>query len=182
MNDEALNYLLENNRIKVIYGVLKQLHVSPTTAYFEDLVAEGELLFIQAYIDYQRKNEELNEQQLMGYAFRKIKWGLLDLLRKEWKQEAKIVQPTKQDEEQNVFLEQVLSATEPALVDNYEFWELVREIIMICNENERKFLIKRLFYGYSVAEIAEQEGVSRQTVNYWKNRLKQKSQKLFKLQ
>ena len=56
MNDEAINYLIENNRIKVIYGVLKQLHVSPLTAYFEDLVAEGELLFIQAYIDYRRQN------------------------------------------------------------------------------------------------------------------------------
>lgn len=109
MENEALNYLIENNRIKVIYGVLKQLHVSPTTAYFEDLVSEGELLFIQAYIDYQRKNEELDEQRLMGYAFRKIKWGLLDLLRRKWKQEAKMVQPMKQEEEQDVFLEQVFA-------------------------------------------------------------------------
>jgi len=93
MNDEAINYLIENNRIKVIYGVLKQLHVSPLTAYFEDLVAEGELLFIQAYIDYRRQNEELDEKRLMGYAYRKIKWGLLDLLRKEWKQEARMAPP-----------------------------------------------------------------------------------------
>ena len=67
------------------------------------------------------------------------------------------------------------------LVEDYEFWELVREIVMVCSPNERKFLIKRLFYGYSVAEIAQQEGVSRQTVNYWKNRLKQKCQCFFEL-
>lgn len=181
MNDEALNYLIENNRMKVIYGALKQLHISPTTAYFEDLVIEGELLFIQAYIDYRRKNAVINEPQLMGYAYRKIRWGLLDLLRKEWKQESKMVEVVNQDEEKELFLEQNFGIDAPTMVEDYEYWELVREIIMICNENERKFLIRHLFYGYSVAEIARQEGVSRQTVNYWKNRLRKKSQKLFEL-
>lgn len=181
MDNEALNYLVENNRIKLIYGVLKQLHVSPATPYFEDLVSEGELLFIQAYINYRRKNEELNEQRLMGYAYRKIKWGLLDLLRKEWKQESKMIRPTEQDEGQEILTDQILLTDEPTISDDYEFWELVRQIVMVCNDNERKFLIKRLFYGYSVAEIAQQEGVSRQTVNYWKNCVKKKSQKFFEL-
>lgn len=181
MNDEAINYLIENNRIKVIYGVLKQLHVSPLTAYFEDLVAEGELLFIQAYIDYRRQNEGLDEKRLMGYAYRKIKWGLLDLLRKEWKQEARIAPPVTDKTGEETEFEQLIMDKDANLVEDYEFWELVREIVMVCSPNERKFLIKRLFYGYSVAEIAQQEGVSRQTVNYWKNRLKQKCQCFFEL-
>lgn len=117
----------------------------------------------------------------MGYAYRKIKWGLLDLLRKEWKQESKMIRPTEQDGDQEISPEQMLRTDESTMSDDYEFWELVRQIAMVCNDNERKFLIKRLFYGYSVAEIAQQEGVSRQTVNYWKNCIKKKSQKFFEL-
>lgn len=179
MHEEALNYLLEHNRIRVIYGVLKHLHVSPQTAYYEDLVTEGVLLFMQAYLDYQRKNDEINEKQLLGYAYRKIKWGLLDLLRKEWKLESyQSLSPATQPEETEP-LSQLMAQSD--LAEDYEFWELVRQIIMICTPSERKFLLKRLFYGYSVAEIAAQEGVSRQTVNNWKIRLQEKSREFFQM-
>ncbi|GBG95783.1 DNA-directed RNA polymerase specialized sigma subunit [Ligilactobacillus salitolerans] len=175
MDQEALNYLLHNNRIKLVYGVLKNLHISPTQSYYADLVLEGELLFLKAYAQYCQQHAQINEKQLLGYAYRKIKWGLMDVLRKEWKLADRCLKPAADQKEDALSL---LADTQDAELD-LEYWDLVREIIMICSPNERKYLIKRLFYGYSVAEIAAQEGVSRQTVNNWKQRLAQKAQKFF---
>ncbi len=176
LNDEAVNYLLKENRMRVIYGAIKNLHISSAAPYFEDLVSEGTLLFMQAYTDYCQQHAAINERQLMGYAYRKIKWGLLDILRKEWKMEEHISLVNDDRENADDF---VIDTSSMDIEEEVEFWELIREIVMICSPNGRKYLLKRLFLGYSVQEIADQEHVSRQTVNYWKNRIKQKSRKFF---
>lgn len=176
MHEEALNYLLTNNRIKVVYGVLKYLHLSPQTENFEDLVMEGTLLFMQAYLKYRSLHENINEQQLMGYAFRKIKWGLRDLLRKQCKAADHLVTlPTPKTTDDPL----TLFESQTDLGQDYEFAELLGEVLQLCNANERKYVVGRFFYGYSAAEIAQQAGVSRQTAYNWKKQVQRKCKQLF---
>ena len=81
---EGLVYLSTNKRINLVHGVLKQLHLSPLHDYYDDYFKEGCLIFSQAYASFpdDPTNPE-NERQLMNFAFKRIYWRLLDLLRRQ---------------------------------------------------------------------------------------------------
>ncbi|WP_267201500.1 helix-turn-helix domain-containing protein [Limosilactobacillus kribbianus] len=80
---EGLTYLFSNDqRIRLIHGVLKGLGVAPSRDDYPDLVQEGCLIFAQVYAAYPQPVTPANERQLMTYAYRQIRWRLLDQLRR----------------------------------------------------------------------------------------------------
>lgn len=82
MYEKGFAYLLQAEHEKVIYGVLKHLHVSRQDPDYEDLVVEGQLVFAQAFCMYCESHAIVKEAEVMPYLYQKIKWRLLDVLRK----------------------------------------------------------------------------------------------------
>ena len=83
MYEKGFAYLLQGEHEKVIYGVLKRLHVSRQDPDYEDLVVEGQIAFAQAYCAYCQAHDSVTEEAVMPYIYQKVKWRLLDLLRKQ---------------------------------------------------------------------------------------------------
>lgn len=83
MYETGFAYLLQAEHEKVIYGVLKRLNVSRQSPDYEDLVVEGQIAFAQAYCIYCQTHDSVTEKVVMPYLYQKVKWRLLDLLRKQ---------------------------------------------------------------------------------------------------
>lgn len=79
---EGLAYLSSDQRTRLIHGVLKGLGVAPYRDDYPDLFQEGCLIFARAYADYPEPVTAANERQLMTYAYRQVRWRLLDRLRR----------------------------------------------------------------------------------------------------
>ena len=73
MYEKGFAYLLQAEHEKVIYGVLKHLHVSRQDPDYEDLVVEGQLVFAQAFCMYCESHAIVKEAEVMPYLYQKIK-------------------------------------------------------------------------------------------------------------
>ncbi|MDO4903888.1 MAG: sigma factor [Limosilactobacillus sp.] len=76
--EEAFNYLMSRNNLAIIYGVLKKLNVNKNIYYYQDLFQEGVITFVEAYLDYDGEMPKFG-----AYAYQRIYWRLLDLLRRQ---------------------------------------------------------------------------------------------------
>lgn len=47
---DAFDFLLDGDHELVVYGVLKKLHISKQNTYYDDMVQEGMLSFVEKYI------------------------------------------------------------------------------------------------------------------------------------
>lgn len=66
---------------KLIYGVLKRLHIYITNDNYQDFFQEALIIYAESYVEYQRKNQPMDKFNV--YIFQKLVWRLTDLLRKE---------------------------------------------------------------------------------------------------
>ena len=157
MYETGFAYLMQAEHEKAIYGVLKRLNVSRQSPDYENLVVEGQIAFAQAYC---QTHDSVTEEAVMPYLYQKVKWRLLDLLRKQTR--------TKQREcglPENV---DELWAMVPVSFENVMTDELVLKLWNTCTPNEQKFLALRLETGLSLTEIAKILAVSRKTVYKYK--------------
>ena len=83
MKPVHFEYVLSSSRERVIHAVLHRLHLTPGTPLYEDLFVEGQLLFAAAYADYCTRFTVQDEHQIIMYASQRIRWGLIDYLRRE---------------------------------------------------------------------------------------------------
>ena len=78
----SFNFLYSDKRTRLVHGVLKSLGISVNRDDYGDLFQEGCLIFAQVFADYPEPvTTAMEQRRLMSYAFRKIRWRLLDILR-----------------------------------------------------------------------------------------------------
>lgn len=160
MYETGFAFLLQAEHEKVIYGVLKHLNVSRQSPDYEDLVVEGQIAFAQAYCAYCQTHDSVTEKAVMPYLYQKVKWRLLDLLRKQTRtKQRECGLPENADE---------LWAMVPESFENVMTDELVLKLWNTCTPNEQKFLALRLDTDLSLKEIAKILAVSRKTVYKYK--------------
>lgn len=160
MYEKGFAYLLQGEHEKVIYGVLKYLHVSRQDSDYEDLVIEGQIAFAQAYCMYCQTHDSVTEEAVMPYIYQKIKWRLLDLLRKQTR--------TKQRECGLPDTEAKFWAKEELKFDDFVVHELLEMLVSSCTEKDYKILSLILYTDLSVTEEAKLLAVSRKTVYKYK--------------
>ena len=90
MKPVHFEYVLSSSRERVIHAVLHRLHLTPGTPLYEDLFVEGQLLFAAAYADYCTRFTAQDEHQIIMYASQRIRWGLIDYLRRERRHQATV--------------------------------------------------------------------------------------------
>ena len=160
MYETGFAFLLQAEHEKVIYGVLKHLNVSRQSPDYKDLVVEGQIAFAQAYCAYCQTHDSVTEKAVMPYLYQKVKWRLLDLLRKQTRtKQRECGLPENADE---------LWAMVPESFENVMTDELVLKLWNTCTPNEQKFLALRLDTDLSLKEIAKILAVSRKTVYKYK--------------
>lgn len=166
MYEKGFAYLLQAEHEKVIYGVLKHLHVSRQDPDYEDLVIEGQIAFAQAFCTYCQAHDSVTEEAVMPYIYQKIKWRLLDLLRKKMR--------TKQRE---CGLPE--NASELWIVANCQNDDvIVRDLLEglwnLCTPKERKFLELQLYSNLNLVKTAKTLEISRKTVYNYKRSILRK--------
>ena len=81
---DGLTFLMNDKRITIVYGVLKSLGISPRRDDYDDFVQDASIIFAQAYADFLQETDEVeNERDLMCFAYQRIRWRLLDRLRRQ---------------------------------------------------------------------------------------------------
>ncbi|WP_233449200.1 helix-turn-helix domain-containing protein [Levilactobacillus suantsaii] len=147
---------------------MKKLYLTPSHNDYQDYLQEGRLLFPQIYARFPENPRE-KPHQFLAYAQQKLYWELLDRLRRD----RRLL--THQAEGDH---EQLLSAVADDQVDPHilvaqrlleaRLLKLIRETGSI---GEWQYLMGTLKQQLSIAEIAAQCRVSRQTVYGWRKHL-----------
>lgn len=171
MYEKGFAYLLQGEHEKVIYGVLKYLHVSPRDPDYEDLVVEGQLVFAQAFCMYCESHAIVKEAEIMPYLYQMIKWRLLDILRKNTRLKQR--QCSLPDSEAKLWAKEELE------FDDVVAHELLDMLVSSSTEKEYKFLYLILYTNLSVSETAKLLAVSRKTVYKYKKSILLKFKALY---
>lgn len=170
MYEKGFAYLFEAEHEKLIYGVLKKLHVMRTAPIYEDLLQEARISYAKAYEEYYKRSPKI---RLNVYLYQNVTWRLLDLLRKENK--LKLREANVGDE---ILLEKggISSGAEKKVVQQ----EFLLELYQNCRPLEQECLILLIFEEKTPTEVALRLGVSRQTVYNLRKKLQEKYKRLNK--
>lgn len=166
MYEKGFAYLFEAEHEKLVYGVLKNVHVTRAVPLYEDLLQEARIAYAKAYEQYYKRPQKV---RLNVYLYQNVKWRLLDLLRKEARTKGK---------ETNVsagFLQVAGGVSEPGeIARKFEQKEWLLEIYQNCRPLEKKYLELLVLKEKTPAEVAVELGVSRQAVYNFRKKLKSK--------
>lgn len=171
--NEGLQFLFSNNRLRLVHGVLKGLGISPFRDDYPDLVQEGCLIFAEAFAEFKQKGSSDNEAALMRYAYQKIRWRLLDCLRHQQCACQLAAWSLNDDNQEAANLENAL--IDPAGCCDYDHLENAALFALLdqhCRPSARRYLRACLTDGAQAdSEIAARYGVTRQAVHQWKQAL-----------
>lgn len=169
---DGFEFLYSDKRIRLIHGVLKGIGVAVTRDDYQDLVQEGCLIFAQVFADYPEPvTTPMEERRLMSYAYRKIRWRLLDILRHQ-QQSVKASQYSLDQDELNPMSRDLVDPRAQLPFDQLANAAFFDTLWQHAGKQERRYLQLALQDRFaSDAAIAKHCGVSRQAVHQWKQGL-----------
>lgn len=157
-----------DQHVGIVHGALKKLGVYRSHPDYDDYVQQGLLKLVEAYETFPKDLEQAEFMyQFTGFAYRKVSWHMLDLLRKQkrkWDREM----PWPED------LEKEQPDTRLSFEQAYQDMDLLKEMLPLLTKQEQSYLLDAVINRLSVTEIAEKQGVSRKTVYQWKKRVAEK--------
>lgn len=174
-------FLMADKRITIVHGVLKSLGISPRRDDYDDLVQEGVIIFALAYADYQTAHpEDDNERDLMCFAYQRMRWRLLDCLRRQQLGKTFVKNSLDQEEgEQDYhgYLADKSALTPFFQLENSDFFA---DLYQHCNPHQQRYLTAKLKDQLTDTEIARQYGVSRSAVSQWRRGVIARARQLHK--
>ncbi|KRL07494.1 sigma-70 family RNA polymerase sigma factor [Liquorilactobacillus hordei] len=181
MNDKistfAFKHLLQDDNTRLIHGVLKSLGISPTRNDYQDLYQEGCLLYVEAYEHFFTTHSSEDLEVFGPFAFRLIKWRLLDRIRKEVKHQEHckplITIHSDDTTEDSGYPDPFASNFEGEILASAFFQELWDK----CTLQEQAYLANRVA-GVSITKMAKMLGVSRQAIYKWRDGVIRKAKKI----
>lgn len=173
MNDEkisaGLSFLMCDKRITIVHGVLKSLHISPRRDDYDDFVQEASLIFAQAYAAYPADaTDPANEHELMGYAYQRMRWRILDKLRHEQLEKSRLAYALDNDDISTEYECLLIDPQSTNPFAHREEGDFLGYLYHHCTTNQQRYLIAKLNHHLTDKEIALVYGVSRQAVHQWK--------------
>ena len=152
----------------VVFGVLKRLTIHPLNPHYDDFTQIGRLKLVEAYEMYPDDPfDEEHRGRFVGYAFTKIRWGIIDEIRK---------QNLRQEREQvwDETFDNTLPSADNDLLEMTLENEWLQEVLAPLNEKERRLVIDLCIYNITITAIAKKENVSRKTIYQRRTNLKKK--------
>lgn len=110
---------------QVIHGALKRAGVYHTRIDYEDFVQEGFITYAKCFVGYSR---EFDLEKFNIYAFQKIVWSTLDLLRKEQMYTQRFI--LESFEQKDYPKKQAINILELLQYENLKLSNLEREILL----------------------------------------------------
>lgn len=149
----------------MVHGALRRLGVWHMHADYDDFVQQGLLKLVEAYENYPKDLEQEEcVKQFGGYAYQKVYWHMIDLMRKQKRQwESEMAWP--EDLEGNQ------PDTQVSIEQNYQEMDLLKNMLPLLTATEQAYLVDAVVNRMSVTEIAQKQGVSRKTVYEWKKKV-----------
>lgn len=151
----------------LVYGAMKKCGISRSNQNYDDLVQIGLLTLVKVYEQFP---EDLYQEeyfyQFTGFAFQKIRWAIIDELRK--------YQLRKEREET---VSEFFDEGDESVRDKNEdwlVWQLFPSMLECLAPSEQIYLKETVLNQLSITEIARKHKVSRKTVYQWKKRTAQK--------
>lgn len=152
----------------IVYGCLRSLGIYLNNSNYDDFKQIGFLALVEAYEAFpQSMLEEEAFYQFTGFAFQKVKWKILDEMRRT-----------------NRIYEQEISIEKEELdrINNPVFLQEERRLLFLMleslmehlNQNEQEYLFETVINQRTVTEFAKLKGVSRKTVYEWKKNIARK--------
>lgn len=161
---------MAENHQGIVYGVLKRLNIRPDNSQFEDLKQEG---FIHLAKKYSLYDGDVKDDKICAYLFQGVYWYLLDLLRKQQRNDNKMIDVSKDNDQWTAEIEDPKS-----LHDELDNIEIMNQLWLHCTGNQRRFLCCTYNDAMTVTQIARKYGVSRKTVYQWKKGVQKEFYKL----
>ncbi|WP_129045456.1 sigma-70 family RNA polymerase sigma factor [Companilactobacillus metriopterae] len=139
---------------KLIHGVLKKLGIWQNNPSYQDYLQEGFIIYARAYVDYCKRNDNLEKFNV--YVYQKLRWRILDLMRQN--------QRFEDNHELGLEIEQ---STE---IDNLELDFTSLDLTKI----ETIILTECFYNGKSLTELAKILKCSDRNLRYHRDKLRQK--------
>lgn len=148
----------------IVYGVLRKCGIGFNHPDYDDYVQVGLLKLVEAYETFPSDlNQEAYFYQFTGFAFQKIRWAVIDEMRKSIK-----------NGERELLLGETLNQSLPqAMIEtdsDWLIWELLPSMMDCLAPKEQLYLKDAAIEQLSISEIAKKQGVSRKTVYEWRKR------------
>lgn len=182
MNQE-LNYYLtivsQNVEYqRIIYGVLKRLHIYPYHPYRADYEQEAHLIMSLALQDFHEHNHKCTDAKKVGlFLYQRLYWRLLDRLRAEQIQRNHIqfsidqINDDHHDEEMpNMFSKIFHDQSVDRQFCHCEINQFFQQLLPLLTNQQRRYL-ELVYLDYSPAEIAERLHISQQAVSNLRRRV-----------
>lgn len=147
----------------LVYGALKKCGINRLHQNYDDFVQIGLWTLVRVYEQFPDDlTQEEYYYQFTGFAFQKIRWAIIDEIRKD---------QLKKEREQVVaeFFEEDVGCTSESNED-WLVWQLLPSMLNCLAPAEQNYLKDTVFNQLSVTEIAKKYEVSRKTVYQWKKR------------
>lgn len=157
----------------LILGALKKCHIYHHHPDFDDYIQAARIELLLLHREYDDK-KHLNQPPFAPYAYQKIYWRTLDLVRKETKRL-----------DNHPLDDLILDVYEDTKEDTclHKFVETSDTYTLLCQELtpfETKVLEDRLFKQLSVTQLSKKYDLSRQTIYRVMERIQKKYRKIEK--
>lgn len=152
----------------MVHGALKRLGVWHMHPDYDDFVQQGLMKLVEAYETYPNDLEQAEYlQKFGGYAYQKVYWHMIDMLRKQKRKwESEMAWPEDLEGQQ--------PDTHLSIEQGYQEMDLLAQMLPLLTVKEQAYLVDAVVNRLSVTEIAQKQGVSRKTVYEWKKRVAEK--------
>ncbi|MGX6962316.1 sigma-70 family RNA polymerase sigma factor [Vagococcus xieshaowenii] len=151
----------------MIYGVLKSLTIHRYHPHYEDLVQTSRLLLWELLVQTDDLPQTEQERyQLGGYLYQRIRWRIIDLLRRDnqYAGHVDIYNPIEE-------MTEVTDLPSRPEIPSVEY--LLTHEWQQLPPHLRTYLIATVDYQLTITEIAKNLNVSRQTLYTWRKQLQQ---------
>ncbi|GAA0485896.1 sigma-70 family RNA polymerase sigma factor [Alkalibacterium sp. s-m-22] len=148
----------------IVYGVLRKCGIRFNHPDYDDYVQIGLLKLVEAYETFPEDLcQEAYFYQFTGYAFQKIRWGIIDEMRKAIK-----------NAERETLIGEALDRSVPEegveSDSDWLVWELMPTMLKYLTPNEQQYLRDAAIDQLSITDIAKKHNVSRKTVYEWRKK------------
>lgn len=152
----------------VVYGAIKRLGIRRAHPDFEDYVQEGLLALDKAYETFPKELEtEEDWVPFGGFAYRKVRWRIVDELRRKKKQ-------TDREAELPEAFEALIPNADAELESDLIEREGMLDVLHLLNEEEQLYVLDVVVRGKTPTQMAETHGVSRKTIYKRRKRIAEK--------
>lgn len=170
---EGFTFLMTDSNLTVVYGALKHLGQRRSSPHYEDMFQEGCLVFVQAYVSFRKKYPEKWEQvsgekDCLNYCYRKIRWFLLDQLKRgTYLCQHNVAGDTPVGDDISLLESLIDSSTSDShyKLENKDLW---RRIYRTGTIGERRYLESVLNLHLTGRQLAAYYHVTPQTVSGWR--------------